>query len=330
MISIIIIGHNEGWRLTLCLKSILVIINKFRNFDFEIIYVDSNSTDDSIERTKIIQNIKVFKLEDNMNAAIARNVGAKESKGSVLYFVDGDMELNPDFLSFALNEKGELLYDLLTGHLDDFFYNYSHKFLESCPRTYTGEIPKDIQLLKTNGGIFILKRDIWNLILGMNNKFKVNEDIDLSIRLSNKKIFTKRLPYLITKHHTIDYRNEKRMWRNLWAGFGLYPGLIFRNHFFNIDVIKNVLRSQYTAIFLMLIILINIFKINIILYAYLIYFMALVLRVILNSRIMKVEKITILYFIERILNQFFLDVSFWAGFFMFYPKNKMEIYRNIY
>ena len=329
MISIIIIGHNEGWRLTLCLKSILVIINKFRNFDFEVIYVDSNSTDDSIERTKIIQNVKVFKLEDNMNAAIARNVGAKESKGSVLYFVDGDMELNPDFLSFALNEKGELLYDLLTGHLDDFFYNYNHKFLENCPRTYTSEIPKEIQLLRTNGGIFIIKRDIWNLVLGMNNKFKINEDIDLSIRLSNKKIFTKRLPYLIAKHHTIDYRNEKRMWRNLWAGFGLYPGLILRKHFFNIDVIKNVLRSQYTAIFLMLIILINIFKINIISSTSLIYLIALVLRVIFNSRNMKAESIRVLYFIKGIINQFFLDVSFWVGFFMFYPMNKIEIYTKV-
>ena len=78
-ISFIVIGRNEGWKLDKCLQSIVDTIefNQYKNY--EIIYVDSNSTDDSIERAKKYDKIKIFKLTCDANPAIARNVGAKEA-----------------------------------------------------------------------------------------------------------------------------------------------------------------------------------------------------------------------------------------------------------
>ena len=52
MISFIIIGKNEGWRLEKCLQSIVSIVKQDKIVDYEIIYVDSRSTDDSIELAK--------------------------------------------------------------------------------------------------------------------------------------------------------------------------------------------------------------------------------------------------------------------------------------
>jgi glycosyltransferase involved in cell wall biosynthesis len=82
MISFIIIGRNEGWKLTKCLQSVFETIayNKLKNA--EVIYVDSKSTDDSIERAKAFDKVKVLLITGECNAAIASNIGAKEANRS--------------------------------------------------------------------------------------------------------------------------------------------------------------------------------------------------------------------------------------------------------
>ena len=81
MISFIIIGRNEGWKLTLCIKSLLETISFNDVKNFVITYADSNSSDNSLNRALKFENVKVLKLEKDSNPAIARNLGAKVSKG---------------------------------------------------------------------------------------------------------------------------------------------------------------------------------------------------------------------------------------------------------
>ena len=52
MISFTIIGKNEGWRLEKCLQSVVSIVEQDEITDIEIIYVDSQSTDDSVVLAK--------------------------------------------------------------------------------------------------------------------------------------------------------------------------------------------------------------------------------------------------------------------------------------
>lgn len=328
MISIIVIGHNEGWRLSKCIESISRIVEEYKEQKFEILYIDSRSKDNSIERAKKLPGIKIIKLSGKMNAAIARNIGALEANGDVLFFVDGDMELQPDFLNHALNKKGELKYDALTGHLDDYFYDIDGKFIAASPRTYSNKIPVDVQKLKTNGGIFLIKKKIWGQVHGMNTKFKINEDIDLAIRLSKAGIITHRLPYLVTNHHTIDYRNEKRMWNMLWAGNGFYPGLLFRDHLFNKDVLKRVIRSEYTAL-LLFVFLISIVFGDLFMVTGISYIILLTARTVLHTRKANTKKNKIAYCFERFIFQFLLDISFWLGFLFFYPQENKLIYKVI-
>ncbi|MDD2636668.1 MAG: glycosyltransferase, partial [Bacteroidales bacterium] len=122
MISFIIIGRNEGWKFTKCLQSVFETIEYNKLKDAEVIYVDSKSTDDSLKRAKAYKQVKVFLITGECNAAIARNIGAKESKGGILYFIDGDMEIEKDFLSHAIINN-QLRYDCFTGHLDDYLYD---------------------------------------------------------------------------------------------------------------------------------------------------------------------------------------------------------------
>ena len=71
MISFIIIGRNEGWKLSKCFESVFKTIKQNKLEKYEVIYVDSDSTDDSIKRAQSNNCIKTFKITSKPNAAIA-------------------------------------------------------------------------------------------------------------------------------------------------------------------------------------------------------------------------------------------------------------------
>lgn len=321
IISIIIVGKNEGWRLSRSLESVYSLIKQYTQWDFEVIFVDSKSTDDSINRAKAFKEIRILEITGEVNSAIARNIGARESLGEVLFFIDGDMEIQPGFLQYALTKNGKLRYDYVTGHIDDIFYTIEDEFIESNPRTYSEEIPQVAQELDHNGGLCFIKKAVWTSIGGMRNKYRRSQDLDLTIRLKSVGIKIIRIPYLAAKHHTVDYRNENRMWSNLRQGNNLYSGMILRDHLLNADVLKRILRSEYTALCIFLLVGMLFFSTELFLLGGGIYLIFLFIRIIVQTLKAKTLKSKMLYFFERLLYQFLSDLYFWIGFLFFYPKN---------
>ncbi|HPD57733.1 MAG TPA: glycosyltransferase family 2 protein, partial [Smithellaceae bacterium] len=194
MISFVVIGLNEGWKLIKCLDAIYHAIkyNQINNYD--VIYIDSNSADNSIEFAKKYIDVKIFRIIGECNPAIARNIGAKEAKGDILFFIDGDMEIQPEFLKKVINESGQLKYDCVTGHVDDLFYGTKKNIICRRPRTYKDKLHEKEQILEAAGGIFIIKKLHWQKVHGMKTKYRVNEDMDLTLRLSRHGIKTIRIP----------------------------------------------------------------------------------------------------------------------------------------
>ena len=109
MISFIIIGKNEGWKLKACLDALSVVVCKDKIQDYEIIYVDSKSTDDSINVAKQYPKARVFLITGECNAGVGRNIGGKEAKGDILCFLDGDMELQTEVIPSLLDENNHVL-----------------------------------------------------------------------------------------------------------------------------------------------------------------------------------------------------------------------------
>ncbi|MBC8413049.1 MAG: glycosyltransferase family 2 protein [Nitrospira sp.] len=96
-ISIIIPNHNKGDTLALCLEA--AFASEYSRY--EVIVVDDRSTDNSIN---IIEKYpcKLICLDKKSGASVARNAGARVSKGDLLFFTDADCLLQKDTL-FEVN-----------------------------------------------------------------------------------------------------------------------------------------------------------------------------------------------------------------------------------
>ncbi|MCK4492072.1 MAG: glycosyltransferase family 2 protein, partial [Candidatus Altiarchaeales archaeon] len=99
-VSFVIIARNEEKNIGRCIKSVL---DAAEDIDFEVIVVDSAS----IDRTREIAGrypAKIVELSGNNRptASAGRYVGSLYAKGKYIFFVDGDMILDPGFLPHAI------------------------------------------------------------------------------------------------------------------------------------------------------------------------------------------------------------------------------------
>lgn len=97
----VVIGRNEGDRLRRCLAAVTAQIDK-------VVYVDSGSTDDSLDFAREIGVVAVaLDPAQPFTAARARNSGVEALASThpevdFVQFIDGDCELDPDWLGKAL------------------------------------------------------------------------------------------------------------------------------------------------------------------------------------------------------------------------------------
>jgi GT2 family glycosyltransferase len=93
-ISVVVIGRNEGKRLERCLES---IARAPGNLIREVIYVDSRSTDGSVELACRGGATAITLNPGRTTAAMGRNAGWTRATSDLILFLDGDTILDPDF-----------------------------------------------------------------------------------------------------------------------------------------------------------------------------------------------------------------------------------------
>jgi glycosyltransferase involved in cell wall biosynthesis len=114
LLSVVIIGRNEGQRLINCIESV-------QNMDdlggsVEIIYVDSNSNDGSPDKIREL-GIQVVEVKpERPCAAVGRNAGWRIAQAPLVLFLDGDTLLNPQFVNEALKTLQDDSIAVVWGH----------------------------------------------------------------------------------------------------------------------------------------------------------------------------------------------------------------------
>lgn len=87
LISIIVPFYNTGKKIERCITSLLS--QSYPKNQYEIIFIDDGSTDNSAEIVSKFKRVKLIK-QKHRGPAVARNLGVKNSKGQIILFTDAD------------------------------------------------------------------------------------------------------------------------------------------------------------------------------------------------------------------------------------------------
>lgn len=86
LVSIVVVNYNGEKYVERCISSILSQTYK----NLEIIFVDNNSKDNSVEIIKKYPQIKLIESKENLYFAGGNNLGFKNSTGDIIYLLNND------------------------------------------------------------------------------------------------------------------------------------------------------------------------------------------------------------------------------------------------
>lgn len=312
MISFIVIGKNEGWKLSLCIQSILNSMQQNSIVDYEILYVDSRSTDGSIEKVKKnFDKVRIFSITGQCNAAVARNIGGKEAIGDILFFLDGDMELQSDFIKHLFDDKNELIHPFMSGIISHCYYDKNWVYVNK-KKSHT--ISKNV-FQKVTGGFFIITKQLWMEMGGMDSKFRANEDLDLGLRMSKNGTLLLLINEIGVNHHTIKYVASERIWKTLLLH--RFRGVLVRKHLLtNRHYASSFFRMNYSAIILFL----SLLFLFVSFWGIIGYLLVIVIRSMKHGMLHNLELLP--FFVLR-------DLLFLCSLFFYYPLSLKIEYKQI-
>lgn len=204
LISIIIVNHNGAAFILNCIDSIFSA--NYRNF--ELIFVDNNSTDNSLKlvenRFGSNQRLKVVIFLNNLGFAEGNNQGASEAKGRYLFFLNIDTKVNPNYLTELVKiiesdpnigaAQSKLLQMDKPAILDsagDIMNCFCGTFNRGFGEKDEGQYDRVEQIFSARGAAMMVRKDVFRKVGGFDQRFFLGlEDVDLCwrIRLNGYKI----------------------------------------------------------------------------------------------------------------------------------------------
>ena len=207
-VSIILINYNTK---DLTVQAINSIYEQTNDLSYEIIVVDNNSQDGSVEAIKEnFENVKVIVNKENLGFGTANNIGIKQASGKYIFCLNTD--------TLLLNNAIKILYDFMEkhpnvaccgGNLYDKEHNhvFSHgifltpfaKFIKTFGLKYL--FPKEVKRLKADytnkldeikpveficGADLMLRKSILDEVGTFNEQFFLYyEEVELQKRIKN-------------------------------------------------------------------------------------------------------------------------------------------------
>jgi len=127
-LSVVVIGRNEGARLERCLESVHAMRRGtwgVEQFDVELIYVDSGSSDGSVALAERLGAKTLALTPVRPTAALGRNAGWRAAMGEMVLFLDGDTVVDKNFAAEAMREFDDAAVACAWGHRREMYPNDS-------------------------------------------------------------------------------------------------------------------------------------------------------------------------------------------------------------
>ncbi len=188
-IGVVIIGRNEGERLRRCLTSVV-------GGDYRVVYVDSASTDGSVQAARDAgAEVVELDMSQPFSAARARNAGFERlmricPEAEFVQFVDGDCEMMPNWIERGIAEfQARADVAVVCGRLRERFPEASvyNRLCDLEWNTQVGEVSEC-------GGIAMYRTTSFHEVGGFNPVVVAGEEPELCLRLRRKGWKILRLP----------------------------------------------------------------------------------------------------------------------------------------
>lgn len=197
-LSVVIVNYNGKKYADACIESILSSNVK----DFQIIVVDNDSTDGSVEYLKTKYNkyqdrFKIVTLDKNYGPAKARNEGVKASQGKYICFLDNDTIVHPEWANEAIkafkeNSKIGIIQCKLLLAKERRKIDYVGEYLgqngflvqkASAGERDTGQYNKRIKILAAKSAGMFIRKKTFETIAGFDEDYFIYvEETDLGWR----------------------------------------------------------------------------------------------------------------------------------------------------
>ncbi len=192
-LAVVVIGRNEGARLSACLASVQAMTPVPGGH--ALIYVDSDSSDDSRERAAALGARVIHVRPERPTAAIGRNAGWRATDAPLILFLDGDTVLDPDFVVRALPAFEDPMVAGVSGarresRPQDSFYN---RVLDLDWHAQAGEV-------EYCGGDALIRRRALEQVDGFDETLIAGEEPDMWRRIRGLGLKALRLDLPMTSH----------------------------------------------------------------------------------------------------------------------------------
>lgn len=215
-VGVVIIGRNEGERLVRCLRSIVGTVGR----RMAVVYVDSNSTDRSVENARELgadvvnlDTTRKFTAARARNAGLARMLEVRPDLEFV-QFVDGDCELDLEWLAAAeafLSENRD--YAVVCGRRRERFPQ-SSIYNRLCDLEWNTPVGPRAAC----GGDAMMRVDALRAVSGYRESLIAGEEPEMCFRMRKLGYRVMRLPLEMTLHDAAMFRVSQWFQRSRRAG----------------------------------------------------------------------------------------------------------------
>ena len=223
-LSIIIKALNEQAKIEAAIRSALA---SARGIDAEVILADSLSTDSTVELAarypiKIVQLINPH----DRSCGIGPQLGFQFSCGEYIYLMDGDMELQPDFIRGALHQMRQHPDIAGIGGLVEEI-NVENIIFQS--RKYQASIHMKPGVVdRLNMGGLYRRSAIQSIGYFSNRNLHSFEEFELALRLRARGWKLLRIPIISIKHYGHIIPEFKLLRRRFTSRYAQGPGELLR------------------------------------------------------------------------------------------------------
>ena len=177
-LSVVVCVKNEESRLHECLKLI------YRNNPSEVILVDGNSTDKTIDVAKKFKKIKIIKSK-NSSLTRDRQKGIDAAKHNLVAMIDADHRLKKGDLLLLLQDMFEFNFDIVQSGLVSYKNESYWDYAENESWDITQNIPGKREMIGTAPAIY--NKKVFNFVRFDDRVTRTIDDTDFSYRLSKFK-----------------------------------------------------------------------------------------------------------------------------------------------